>query len=556
MKKILIALIIGLIVGSLAVFLIFHETTPQKIESVEKTSFYEVTSHLNMGGNLYFYADTEKIARKIEQVAVKLRKFLETQTNDIQPQNLNPQQIFDFVFKLVENIGIMDVSGLGMSSIAVGENMNHTTFVVHHYPEKGKGLIWKLMQGKPHHQPEFSMLPVDTVLAGFTDFNLKVLWEWIKNEAETSNIPEIKKAILSLDPLLKSQGVELEKLLESFSGRMGMAVFLDQKNKTSVPLGNIQFEIPNPDFVFVFSTKNSYLFDLLQKILPMAHRPEEKKTKKLYIPVGSVPIPLKPVIWQRENLLFLASNESIVDSMFNTRKKGNGLAKTSEFKNLSAYMPKEGNSFRYISPRLFQLIMKIQQKAMQVSGSFEKEANAVAKEFYDLLPKELSMYAVSQNSSRGLVVTVNHNFNLEYVALLPATALAGAISAVAVPSMLTASQKAKQNATMADMKTIATAIDMYIVDKMVAPQGNSIAEIRVQLEPAYIRQLPLKDAWGNDFAYGIGKNKTDYYLGSGGRDGIFNGFDQNGMYSILNVNDFDHDIVLRNGDFVYHPNTE
>ena len=60
MKKMLISLVIGLLIGALGVFFIFQETTPQKIESAEENSFYEVTSKLNLGGNLYLYLSSEQ----------------------------------------------------------------------------------------------------------------------------------------------------------------------------------------------------------------------------------------------------------------------------------------------------------------------------------------------------------------------------------------------------------------------------------------------------------------------------------------------------------------
>jgi hypothetical protein len=553
MKKILVSLVVGLIIGAVAVFFIFHETTPQKIESVEKNSFYEVTSHLNMGGDLYFYVSSEKIIQKVEKFATTLRKILGDQMPADQISKLNPLQVFDFVFKLVKDSGFMEISGLGMSSIAIGNNLNHTNFVLHHYQDRGKGIIWQLMQDKPHGQDELKMLPADTVMAGFHDFNMKALWEWIKNEAETSNIPEVKKSVLSLEPLLKSQGIELEKLLGSFSGRMGMVLVLNKDKKTMLPLGNFQVEIPNPDFVLVFSTHDSYLFDLLQKKLPFAQKSEEKGVEKLIIPLPPMPVPLKPVIWQRDHLLFLASNETMVDSMFNSLKNGDGLIITDEFKKMSAYMPEKGNGFRFVSSRLFRLIIDIQHKTTQASGNLKQEENKITSEFFDMLPKELSLYSVTQNTDSGLVINFNHNFNFEYIALLPMSAIVGAISAVAIPNMLTSAQKAKQKATMADMKAIAVAIERYILEKRVAPQGNSIAEIRVQLEPEYIKQLPIKDAWGNDFAYSIGKSKTEYYLGSGGRDGLFNGFKQNGSYSIKAITDFNNDIIIQNGEFILYP---
>jgi hypothetical protein len=217
-------------------------------------------------------------------------------------------------------------------------------------------------------------------------------------------------------------------------------------------------------------------------------------------------------------------------------------------------MPKKGNSFRYISPRLFDLIMDIQKKAMQASAA-GTEQDKMVREIFDLFPKKLSFFSITQNTNEGLVVTVNTNLGVEYIALAPATAAIGMISAVAMPNLLTASQKGKQKATMGDMKLLSTAIEMYILEKGFPPQGNSPEEIRALLEPTYLKQMPLKDAWGNGYHYRtlIQDGKQVYYIASGGKDGIFEGFEQNIFYPVTGVSDFNRDIILKNGAFTCGP---
>ncbi|MCK4836888.1 MAG: type II secretion system protein GspG, partial [Candidatus Aminicenantes bacterium] len=381
------------------------------------------------------------------------------------------------------------------------------------------------------------------------------LWQWIKKEVEASNLPELKKGILSAEPMLKAQGIELEQLLDSLSGRMGMVMALDAENTSRIPLGQIPVDLPNPDMALIFSAENSYLFDLLQKMMPFAQKSEEKDVKKLIIPLPpTLPIPLKPVIWLKDNLLFVASNEEFVKSILSARKKGDGLIKTEEFKALSLHMPKKGNSFRFISARLVDLFLDIQQKAMQASA-MGKEEDKIAREIFDLFPKNLALYGITRNSDEGLVFTVNTNLSFEYIALLPATAAVGIAAAVAIPNILTAKQKGGQKATMSDLKMISMAIETYMIDKGYPPQGNTLGEIRAQLEPFYIKKLPLKDAWGNDFLYRYisQDGKHVYYIGSGGRDGVFEGFEQSGFYMVTGVNDFNKDIIIKNGEFTLGP---
>ena len=197
------------------------------------------------------------------------------------------------------------------------------------------------------------------------------------------------------------------------------------------------------------------------------------------------------------------------------------------------------------------VIMDIQEKAMEAS---EKEDPA-AKEFLKLFRKEWSLYSVLQNTDEGMVISFNHSMALESFVLLPATAAAGIVAAIAVPNLLTALQNGKQKATMGDLKSISMAIASYITDHYEAPQGKTLAEIQDKLQPFYIKVLPLKDAWGNDFLYthGTGGKKDEYAVASPGRDGVFDGWEQTGSYIVTQMGQFDYDIIISNGTFTYGP---
>ncbi len=176
------------------------------------------------------------------------------------------------------------------------------------------------------------------------------------------------------------------------------------------------------------------------------------------------------------------------------------------------------------------------------------------RELFSTFQKEWQMYGVLQNTAEGVVFTLNHSMKVENLIMLPAGAVVGVIAAIAVPNMLTAAQKAKQRATMADMKQIATAIALYTAEKGQPPPGNSINEIAKLLEPAYLKQFPRKDRWGHDFIYSRKPGKKSiYFLASAGKEGLFKGFDQKGFYPVTGMSDFDNDIILANGEFVFAP---
>jgi hypothetical protein len=69
------------------------------------------------------------------------------------------------------------------------------------------------------------------------------------------------------------------------------------------------------------------------------------------------------------------------------------------------------------------------------------------------------------------------------------------------------------------------------------------------VEPFYIRGLPLRDAWGNEFYYT--QNGEDFMIASAGSDGMFDGFDQRGEYDTFEGQDIIYD---SQESFVYGPN--
>jgi type II secretory pathway pseudopilin PulG len=557
MKKIIFPLIIGLIIGAIIMFYVLDQDTSPSVTSDTQNSFYEVTSNLDKGGNLYLYASTEKIMKTVEEFALTLRNLLEKNISKIsksQPGEPEPLQVFDFVYNLFKNSGLNEISGIGLSSVTMENNLNHTTLNIHHYKNKGKGLMWNMMESNPHPLKGLSYLPKETVIASFSDFRLQELWNWILKEAETSNLPKLKKGLESVKPMLQMQGIELEKLLGSMTGRIGWVLSMDESKMVPIPSPKGTIEIPTPALALVLGVQDTYIFDLLAKMIPMAKKSEEKDAKKLTIPIPPMPIPLEPTIIQEDGLLIIASNSQIIDNILESNKKGNGLTTTEDFKKISQNMPDKGNSFRYISSKLFKMIMDIQKKTMEKEGKVSEE-NKAAMDFLELFPKEWSMYGVIQNTDEGFLMKYNHTLNLEYAILLPATATLGVVAAIAIPNFITATQKGKQKATMGTLKSISTAIEAYWVDNGVQPEGNSMAELKSKLEPLYIKVLPMKDAWGNDLLYtrGTGDQKDSYFIGSPGKDGIFQGWQQIGFYIAAGVNDFNNDIIISDATFVYGP---
>lgn len=136
------------------------------------------------------------------------------------------------------------------------------------------------------------------------------------------------------------------------------------------------------------------------------------------------------------------------------------------------------------------------------------------------------------------------------------------------------SQPEKQKSAMIDIMVISTALLDYVTDNGVTPKQDGIydesSEFYIALCPFYIKELPVKDPWGNNYRvycgkagngkYGItGCISDDFVVVSYGQDGEkeiweFDASDpEAGLFIVRDVYDFDKDLVMWNGSWIRAP---
>jgi len=133
------------------------------------------------------------------------------------------------------------------------------------------------------------------------------------------------------------------------------------------------------------------------------------------------------------------------------------------------------------------------------------------------------------------------------IELLIVVAIIGIIAAIAIPNLLNAIDRGKQKRTMADLRSIGTAIESYSIDNNFYPNGaNSIAALANSIEPLYIRNTPANDGWNRTIV--VTTSTTEYTVCSGGKDGGNCTGDANGA-----MQSFNDSITFANGQFVQWP---
>ena len=135
-------------------------------------------------------------------------------------------------------------------------------------------------------------------------------------------------------------------------------------------------------------------------------------------------------------------------------------------------------------------------------------------------------------------------------------AVIGILAAIAIPNLLTAMQRSKQKRTMADMRSVASAVETFSTDHNRYPRVDDMDGLEPLLVPKYMSRLPKIDGWGAPLRYECLEDAdpcTRYFIGSGGKN---KAFEQNSLrdYAPGTAGTrFDCDIVFSNGSFVQYP---
>ena len=146
-----------------------------------------------------------------------------------------------------------------------------------------------------------------------------------------------------------------------------------------------------------------------------------------------------------------------------------------------------------------------------------------------------------------MIRTRNKQQGFTLIELLIVVAIIGIIAAIAIPNLLNAIDRGKQKRTMADLRSLGTAVETYSIDNNIYPTAANIAALTPLVQPIYIRTAPTNDGWNRNFV--VTSISGEYTLGSGGKDG--------GTLTVVGgggaTNSFNDAIIFRNGQFTQWP---
>src|SRR5258706_14557731 len=90
-------------------------TQPQTPSSAVKSSFQEVTSHLDPGGNLYLYLSTEEWLKGLSDQISQFREFVNATPGTSAADKQNAARVFDLLATLFKHSRVEEFSGFVVS---------------------------------------------------------------------------------------------------------------------------------------------------------------------------------------------------------------------------------------------------------------------------------------------------------------------------------------------------------------------------------------------------------------------------------------------------------
>ena len=169
---------------------------------------------------------------------------------------------------------------------------------------------------------------------------------------------------------------------------------------------------------------------------------------------------------------------------------------------------------------------------------------------------------------------MNRGRGFTLIELILVIAIIGIIAAILIPNLLDSLQKAKQRATVAEIRSVGNAWFSWLTDEVSAAaagasqtfdfgslseplNASDLADILIPSTTMfYIREVPTRDGWGHEIDYSwSGDILTAHVIGirSLGRDGVPGPSGDPYTLGPFTATRYEEDIVWLDGFFIHYP---
>tara|TARA_Y100000589_G_scaffold104320_2_gene98648 strand:- start:328 stop:2910 length:2583 start_codon:yes stop_codon:yes gene_type:complete len=232
--------------------------------SATPNDFTAVTAKLDAGGDLFMYwnaaqatAELDKGIGLIENQFSKLIAIDEADNGYVDEEFMAARAMARMGRSLIQEGGLGEIKGLGMSSLALEENLFRNRIYLHRDQEKTPGMLFEVLNGPEETVAAgLKFAPASTVMAHYTRADFGVAIDWIKLALIKSGIPgdvieELSQPLGGVSPDIYQKAYFNEPITEYAKAQVGRWAV-----KNNVPNNDTKSEIlirPDGTFVSHFS---------------------------------------------------------------------------------------------------------------------------------------------------------------------------------------------------------------------------------------------------------------------------------------------------------------
>lgn len=309
--------------------------------------FAAVNKHLELGGELYGYADIDGDAQLF---AAQLRRMAD---NVAEAQPMAGAMLQQDFGKIFEELGLTDVKAIGLSSVRDG-NAGYRNRVYFYTPAGRHGLL-SVLGGSAAPYVHTKLAPADADFYAEGEFDLPSAYKAIR--AVIVRVGGEMTASM-VDTQLKKAGAEAGvsalEIIQSLKGRSAMVLRVDAEKNIALPT-------PQPVNIPAFSLllRIDGLGATLEKALAAVPVFEVKQEGTMKTYTLQIPLPvegLQPVLAIENGVLYLATSPAFLKEC---REQKTNLAQNKEFQAALSQVGAEGNGLAYVSPKFFKRLRQL-----------------------------------------------------------------------------------------------------------------------------------------------------------------------------------------------------
>ncbi len=382
-----------------------------------KSSFEAVAARLDPNGHFYAYLSTEQALAKLDETLESLISMAKNGTEAVGGGLMdNP-----FVAPIVEGVlgvvepafrksGVGEISGVGMSSLAIEENLWRSKMFVHHQPSKGSGLIWDMFGEQPHTLEVLSLAPDNTAALAHSDLNLKRVIDWAD---------AVFVEMLGGESIMANAPPQLQDILDSFGNEAGFLMTLDSENKMTLPGFMFDREedlqLDGVAFALLMRVNDDSLMKMLGDVMgggvgaPAGTKVGDVTIHSIPLPI---PLPIKmdlsPCYFQVGDYMVLSSAESLAKRIAEAHGGKGRLANDADFKALTKGLSLKANGIYYADPQATEWGLEINELGLnKLDGALAKVYEIYKKS----MQQRIGMVSLFKVEKDGLLIEGNSTVN-------------------------------------------------------------------------------------------------------------------------------------------------